>query len=229
MTILFLTDIHGDLTYLDRAAPWISGADLILIGGDITHFGGPEEAKAVLEPIREINSEVYGVCGNCDKPEIRDWMIHHGFSLEDGPIHYNGLNLYGIGGSLPCPGRTPNEYDEEGLTTRVSHLTDNASDSPGQEIWVCHQPPYKTKVDRVIRLRPVGSRALRQFIENRQPLALFSGHIHESSGIDHLGKTVLANPGPFKNGRFSLCQISFSEGDWAISVQQVDCKRDPLP
>jgi uncharacterized protein len=42
---------------------------------------------------------------------------------------------------------------------------------------------------------PVGSRAVRQAIEEYQPLLSLHGHIHESPGSVRIGRTVAVNPG----------------------------------
>ena len=45
------------------------------------------------------------------------------------------------------------------------------------------------------RMRPVGSRSIRQLIEDRQPTLALHGHIHEGRGRYKLGRTVGINPG----------------------------------
>ncbi len=42
---------------------------------------------------------------------------------------------------------------------------------------------------------PVGSSAVREAELERQPLLGLHGHIHESSGIRRLGRTMIINPG----------------------------------
>jgi hypothetical protein len=68
-------------------------------------------------------------------------------------------------------------------------------------ILVAHAPPYDTKLDRLPKVAyPIGSRAVRQFIEQRQPLCGLHGHVHDSplvtgSFLDSLGSTPCINPG----------------------------------
>ncbi len=61
-------------------------------------------------------------------------------------------------------------------------------------IFVIHTPPYNTKLD-ITSTKHVGSVAVRRFIEKYQPLATLHGHVHESSGIEKIGKTFCVNPG----------------------------------
>lgn len=68
-------------------------------------------------------------------------------------------------------------------------------------ILVAHCPPHDTKLDRLPDIpHPIGSRAVRQFIADRQPLVSLHGHIHESPAItgsfsDRIGQTLCINPG----------------------------------
>jgi Icc-related predicted phosphoesterase len=49
---------------------------------------------------------------------------------------------------------------------------------------------------------PVGSHAVRQIIEEYQPLLSLHGHIHESRGATTIGRTVCINPGSeYNSGR----------------------------
>jgi Icc-related predicted phosphoesterase len=45
------------------------------------------------------------------------------------------------------------------------------------------------------RMRPVGSRSIKQLIQERQPTLALHGHIHEGRGRYKLGDTVGVNPG----------------------------------
>ncbi len=69
-----------------------------------------------------------------------------------------------------------------------------------KSIYVMHSPPYGTSLDAVHGGQPVGSRAIRTFIETRRPLLTLHGHIHESptlsgSYLDRIGGTLAVNPG----------------------------------
>jgi len=71
----------------------------------------------------------------------------------------------------------------------------------GPWVFVCHSPPYGTKLDRLPDVPdPIGSRAVRTFIEARQPLLALHGHVHESPHVSHdfvdrVGRTDCVNPG----------------------------------
>jgi Icc-related predicted phosphoesterase len=56
---------------------------------------------------------------------------------------------------------------------------------------------------------PIGSRALKKFIEKRQPPLTLHGHVHESSGMERLGRTIAVNPGDSRS-RFRGVRIDLA-------------------
>lgn len=90
----------------------------------------------------------------------------------------------------------------EGLTALAQ-----ASD-PGATIYVLHSPPRDTACDVISTRQHVGSRAIRAFVETRQPRLVLSGHIHESPRVsgawrDTVGRTPVVNPGQFGGPRLA--------------------------
>jgi len=72
-------------------------------------------------------------------------------------------------------------------------------------VYVVHGPPWNTKLDRMSGNVPIGSKALRAFLEEHQPPLSLHGHIHESperSGAiqDRIGRTLCVNPGASLHG-----------------------------
>ncbi len=109
----------------------------------------------------------------------------------------------------PTPWASPREESEEALGDRLALL---ASDlEPGvPTIFNLHCPPYNTPLDRAPQLTAdlkvvadggqpriisVGSRAVRELIEQYQPVLSLHGHIHESKGVTKIGRTTCVNPG----------------------------------
>jgi len=206
MNIVALTDIHGDTNQLTSVEGELSSADMVLLVGDITHFGRIEDAEKVIRSVRRFNDQVFAIAGNCDFPEVNDYLENEDIDLHGKCRSIKGISFIGIGGSLPCPGRTPNELSENAfsalLDRAVSGLT---SEMPG--ILVSHQPPFGTLNDTVGGGDHVGSKAIRTFIEEREPVICFTGHIHEAAGTDHIGKTTVVNPGPFRGGSYAVAEV----------------------
>jgi Icc-related predicted phosphoesterase len=75
-------------------------------------------------------------------------------------------------------------------------------------VLVSHQPAGMTAVDLQAATSHKGSKLVRSFIEDTQPLAAVSGHIHEARGTDRIGSTLLVNPGPFKNDCYAVIDLN---------------------
>ena len=89
-------------------------------------------------------------------------------------------------------------------------------------IFVAHPPPYESKLDRLPNVPyPIGSKAVRQFIEDRQPFVSLHGHVHESPEIsesftDRIGQTLCVNPG---QGHQQLQAVIFDADDPAGTIR----------
>jgi Icc-related predicted phosphoesterase len=206
MKILALSDIHAKTASLKSIAGDLASADAVLVAGDITHFAGREAMLAVLEELKKYSPSFYGVPGNCDTPEAVAALAESGNGIDRKVASVNGIPVAGIGGSLPCPGATPNEFAEADFK-RFLEQEPFASLAPGAFILVSHQPPHGTKVDKAWTGGHVGSREIRNFIEAKKPLLCITGHIHESRGVDVIGETTLVNPGAFKSGNYAVIEM----------------------
>ena len=205
MIIIALTDIHAHSGVISALAKQLRSADLVLLSGDITHFGHKKEMAGIINMFRSFNPSLFAVSGNCDYPDAEEFLTEENISLNGLTREYQGHAFYGLSGSLPCPGKTPNEYSEEEFEVFLRDLP-FARGLP--QIMVSHQPPYGTINDQVSPGVHVGSKSIRKFIEERQPLVCFTGHIHEGTGIDHIGNTAVVNPGPAGRGTYALTEIS---------------------
>ena len=177
---------------VDALADWIRLADQRLADGTL---------RAVV------------MAGNDDPPEI-DPVLASSSRLEDvgGRVVEiaRGVHMASIGESTPTPWHTPRELPDDDLGQRVARTVD-AMPPGGLAIWNLHMPPHATGIDAAPqldadlrvqydsggepRMRPVGSRSIRQLIEDRQPTLALHGHIHEGRGRYKLGRTVGINPG----------------------------------
>lgn len=101
---------------------------------------------------------------------------------------------------------------EEHYTRQATLSELLAGDGPAERPWifVCHAPPHDTPLDRLPAIpHPVGSRAVRAYIERTQPRVSLHGHIHESPLVagayhTHLGATLCVNPGQ-SDELFAVC------------------------
>ena len=86
------------------------------------------------------------------------------------------------------------------LPTLQEELERLPATEPTRTVAVIHSPPYQTRCDMLFDGRHIGSRAVRAWIEQRQPLLTLHGHIHESPQLsgafcDRIGATIVVNPG----------------------------------
>ena len=206
MKILHLTDIHGDSNKFQSIAKWLESAGLVILSGDITHFGNKSDTEQIIVEIEKFTNAILSVTGNCDYPDVQSLLEQRGYFTGTEIRRFENHQFLGLSGSLPCPGSTPNEYSDDQFNETINQLKSKLS-SKYPVILISHQPPYKTKNDKIAFGLHVGSKSIRRFIENEQPLACFTGHIHEGKAVDEIGKTKIINPGPFKNGRFAWITI----------------------
>lgn len=204
MIICNLTDLHGSLRHLDRIEASVRSADLVIVSGDITHFAGAKEAATVLTALRDLNANLLAVTGNCDRPDVGRYLRDEDLSLEDRAVERDGLALAGLGGSLPGPMPTPNTASEEELAARLDRL-ELPSGLP--LVLVSHQPPLDTAADIISSGRHVGSRSVREYLEQSGAILCLTGHIHESVGRSELAGCTVVNPGPFSGGRYAVIEL----------------------
>ncbi len=195
MQIIGLVDIHGHSNFDDKIADVISAADLILIAGDITNFGGERETIEIIERIKELNSKILAVAGNCDREGVNIALTAQKINLHGKSVKVNGIAFYGLGGSNKTPLHTPREFTEDELADVLTRFKQEPDAK--FHVLITHAPPEKTKLDKIFLGLHVGSKVVRKFIENFQPDLVICGHIHEARGADKIGKTLIINPGPF--------------------------------
>ena len=211
MRILAITDIHGRVECIDDLGPALASVDLVLLAGDLTRFGGHcTEAEEVVTPLRRHNANLLAIPGNCDDPGVDECLDRWGVALHRRLIIREGLGFVGVGGSLPCPGLTPQEYSEAELGGFLKETIDRTP-AIRPRILVSHQPPFGSGADLASNGEHVGSREIRSFIEDYQPLICFTGHIHEGVGISDIGGTKVVNPGPLREGGYAYAEIDAGE------------------
>lgn len=130
--------------------------------------------------------------------------------------------LVSLGYSNRTPWKTPRELDEDEIYLRLKRLADML-EAPERAIFNVHVPPWESSLDTAYEVgadlhyvtrggRPhevaTGSPAVRQIIEEVQPLLSLHGHIHESRGVTTIGRTVAINPGSdYGSGRLDGCLV----------------------
>ncbi len=137
---------------------------------------------------------------------IKDWERWDDGG-EESPVRLDGFVSHG--GRL-----TPHRFDPARRSPTIADSLEGlaARTPPAETVFVLHSPPRDTRCDMIGARAHVGSRAIRSFIERRQPPLVLSGHIHESPRVsssyrDAIGRTLAVNPGQFGSSR--LCGVWF--------------------
>ena len=208
MRIFQVSDIHGSLEAAERipARARELEADLIVVAGDITHFGGVRSAAEILKIVAEVGLPVFFVSGNCDSRELLKWSPReiNALNLNGRVEEFSGYFFFGVGGGSGRFG-TLTELEE----SEFEEVLRRCKADPTRLVVVSHSPPYGTEADYT-GVKHIGSTAIRKFIEEVKPILLCTGHAHEGRCITKLGDTVIVNAGPAKNGFCAV--IDLEEG-----------------
>jgi len=198
-------DIHMAFRAIEQLGPTLREADCAILTGDLTHFGDPPDAFRVVDAVRQFCPNVLAVTGNLDMPWVIDAFRAEGISLHGEGRRLGDLGIFGCGGSNITPMDTPTELGEEELQAVLERGHAAVADAP-RRLMVCHAPPFDTRLDRLMNGRPVGSPAVRAFIETRRPDLAVVGHIHEGRGTDHVGETLVLNAGALRDGGYVVVE-----------------------
>ena len=210
MKLLIIADIHGDFEVLGEIIEKASrhNPDIVICPGNITdmfkippEFSQLDIADMVVQKLISLGKPLLCVPGNHDPYEILDVFKEYHANIHAHHKKISGVTFMGFGGA-PTPFNTLFEPTEE---ETKAHLEKFPANPPS--ILVTHNPPKNTKLDKLPSGEHVGSQAIREFIEKTHPLCAISAHIHESSGEDRLGETVLFNPGPAFKGNYGIIEI----------------------
>lgn len=212
-------DIHDETGNFAKI-PELADAAGIIVTGDLTQLGGVEAAKKVLAVLEARGLPVLAQIGNMDKPEIDQWLTGAGINLharvrELAP----GIAIFGIGASTPTPFHTPSEFPEKTYAHWLRQEWDEAKKYP-HTVLISHNPPKDTVCDYIPEAGiHVGSVAVREFVEEHQPDVCLCGHIHEGRGVEHLGRTIVVNPGTLASGGYAI--LRYENGKLSAAPGQV--------
>ena len=198
MRILYFSDIHTHFKPLDT----LPDADLVLIGGDFTNFGTPEDFRAAVKTVEARFPHFFAVAGNLDPREADDILQETGHWLPPRAFQAKGLSLLGLSGSNTCPKPTPFQWDDKEMNATLKALSPDPLD-----ILVTHAPPMGSGADVIPNGMHVGSQAVANLLQAHAPALNLCGHIHEARGVYTVGKTTVVNCGEFgEEGRHAVIE-----------------------
>ncbi len=208
---IFTTDVHGNLEFfkdvLDRAKK--KDIKAAIFGGDICPLTSMDRQRTFLQysliPLfKKYKKDIFIMMGN------DDFALNMGLlesAEKDGILKLLHMKAHKVGAGFiagyTCINETPFmikdwERTEDEIAKDLKELAKKSD--PKKTIYVFHAPPFGTNLDIIHSGAHVGSRAIREFIEKKQPPVTLHGHIHESADMsgnffEKIGRTVCINPG----------------------------------
>ena len=209
MKVLVGTDFHGKESVFKAFAETAeqNNVDAMAVCGDVTHFGSLQEAQRLLTLLTDLRIPVLFVPGNCDPPSLAEANIKGATCIHGKNVSIGDLAFMGVGASPPTPFNTPFELAEGEIMETLVQASKNLPVARWV-VLVSHAPPFGTQLDKTSSGLHVGSSSVRAFIEERQPSAVFCGHVHEAKGRDRIGATLIANPGPARHGDYTVASFN---------------------
>ena len=194
MRIAGLTDLHGKIVNFSKVL--LYNPDVIIISGDITHFGRNLRIIDYLKYLKEReNIALLTIPGNCDNVESINKLNELNINIDGKCVEIDAVKFVGIGGSNVTPFNTPNEYTEDEIYIKFKNAVKDIRKDEllNNFILISHAPPKNTMADRVGN-NNVGSESIRKIIEEYNPNLTICGHIHESRCIDKINSSYIINP-----------------------------------
>jgi uncharacterized protein len=206
MRIAYLVDVHHRFDAVPNAMAKIGAVDLLLIGGDITTGGTPDEAAWAVEDWKSLAPRLLALAGNMDSAAIDARLAELGVALDSRGFTFGDVGVFGVSAAPTSPLHTPYELTEDELAERIEGGFRIVEDCR-VKIFCPHAPPRDTACDRLPSGEHVGSAVIRAFIERAQPDLTLCGHIHEARGTDEIGRTQIVNPGPARAGHYAIVEV----------------------
>lgn len=199
--------IHQLLPRLDEVRA--GGADVLLLLGnyDLAAVSETFETACADRGFLTLHDRVQRVEGvtfaglswvNPTPFHLKDWEA---YDLEKDELPVGALDPRGPRSVYSTPDGREKFAARPTLWESLNRLAERVEPAAEPAIYVLHAPPHNTGLDAVSKSAdPVGSRAVRLFLEERQPALSLHGHIHESPHVSgrwaaRLQRTVAVQPG----------------------------------
>jgi len=176
--------------------------DAVLVSGDLTHDGGPDEYRLAGDLLKRLGSPLHVLPGNHDdRALLREAFDLPGVGEE--PVNYSldvgELRLVVFDSNVP--GQDPGRYDDQGLRWLDSELGARP-DRP--TVLAMHHPPLATAVREwdEINLEPGQREALAEVVTRHPHLrAIVGGHLHRIAASTLGGCPVISAPSTYLQAR----------------------------
>jgi Icc-related predicted phosphoesterase len=202
LRVAAIGDIHVTKTSQGAFQPLFTqvndNADVLLLCGDFTDYGLPDEARILARELAVLKVPVVAVLGNHDfeagrQQEIRDILIDSGVIVLDGEAtEIDGVGFAGVKGFAGGFGRGAlGPWGEHAIKQFVQEAVDESLKLEAalarlrtpQRIAVLHYAPIRGTVEgEPLEIFPyLGSSRLEEPINRYRVSAVFHGHAHRGS------------------------------------------------
>jgi Icc-related predicted phosphoesterase len=155
---------------------------------------------------------LYFMAGNDDLISIDDVVAEFKFVHNPDMTHSKiegGYEVIGLSNANMTPWHCARDVEEDELEQKLNTLA-GMIQNPERAIAMLHVPPVDSGLDicpeldknlKIVTeggqvvLKSAGSASVRSFIKKVQPMLSLHGHIHESPGHVHIGRTLAINAG----------------------------------
>lgn len=199
MRILAFSDLHDEEAALEKLrSVYVKTAfDAVFITGDTTNVS----YSFLEETIGSFNkSPVFWIPGNNEPPNVLERAGKLKNYLHGKQTKLGTFAVVGFGMSPPTPFMTPNELSEDEIYSSLAKLKIDSN-----TILLTHAPPLGCF--DMTKKGNAGSSAIRRIVEEKQPFALFCGHIHEHQGVEKIGKTTVVKLPCARDGRCCVAEL----------------------
>ncbi|HEX9435664.1 MAG TPA: metallophosphoesterase [Candidatus Limnocylindria bacterium] len=202
MRVAAVADLHCTKTSQGKLAPLLAQvagrADALVLGGDLTDYGLPEEAHVLARELATAKIPTVAVLGNHDfesgkQDEVKRILVEAGVNVLDGDaVEIEGVGFAGVKGFAGGFGeRTLGPWGEEAIKRFVQEAVDEALKLEAAlarlrtaiRVAVLHYAP----IEATVRGEPppifpfLGSSRLEEPIDRYHVRAVFHGHAHSGT------------------------------------------------
>jgi len=212
----FLTDyVGGRLTVLRERMGQRYPSIFVIMGND--------DARAEEASVVEIEKHGLWQYAHNRRFELGDYTVYGYACVPPTPFVRKDFDRYDVSPDVR-PGCVAPE--ERGVTIADDLEALAGADDLQSAVFLFHTPPFETALDRVAvydtGVESVGSVAVRDFIEKRQPLLTLHGHIHESTRLtgewhEQLGRTLMFN-GAHDGSELSIVGFDLDAPEDAVRI-----------
>ncbi|HEX6484085.1 MAG TPA: hypothetical protein VF043_35005 [Ktedonobacteraceae bacterium] len=202
---------------MESVERWCSIAEERLRGSGVRCFidAGNDDEPEIVEVLKQ--------CSYVEMPEGRVIMIDDEHEM----VSSGFANI--------TPWQAPRDIPDADLGNFIDTMAGGLH-APDRAVFNIHVPPYATGLDIApllddnikpvvaageVATGPVGSKAVRAAIERYQPLVALHGHVHESRGVNKIGRTTCINPGSeYGDGNLRAALVNI-KGNKLLSYQLI--------